>query len=230
MSDIVENWKRVQGRVAETAIRAGRNPSEIQIIAISKTKPAAILQEAVHAGVTLLGENRVQEAWQKYNELGNIASWHLVGHLQTNKVKRALQVFDVIHSVDSFHLAEEIDRRCEQLNRNVEILVEVKTSDEDTKFGITPEDSIEIVEKISTLPNLKLTGLMTLGKWTTNETEVRNCFKLLMKVKEKIESSNISNVDLKHLSMGMSGDFELAIEEGATMVRIGTAIFGARNF
>jgi PLP dependent protein len=230
MSDIIENWKRVLERVEDTAVRAGRDPSEIKIIAVSKTKPVAILQEAVQAGATILGENRVQEAWQKYEELGKIASWHLVGHLQTNKVRRALQVFDVIHSVDSVHLAEEINRRCDQLNRNVEILVEVKTSDEASKFGIKPEDSVELVEKISNLSNLKLIGLMTLGKWTTNEAEVRNCFQLLVKVKEEIESANIANISLKHLSMGMSGDFEWAIEEGATMVRIGTAIFGARNY
>lgn len=229
MSDIIENWKRVQERVKNTAIRAGRDSSKITIIAVSKTKPSATLKDAVQAGVTILGENRVQEAWQKFQELGKIASWHLVGHLQTNKVKRALQIFDVIHSVDSFHLAEEINKRCQQLNRTVEVLVEVRTSDESTKFGIKPEETIELIEKVSTLPNLKLIGLMTLGKWTTNEKEVRNCFQMLVKVKEEIVNAKIPNVDLKHLSMGMSGDFEWAIEEGATMVRIGTAIFGARG-
>lgn len=228
MSDIIENWKRVQKRVETAAIRAGRDPSEIKIIAVGKTKPAAILREAVQAGVTILGENRIQEAWQKYQELGKIAAWHLVGHLQTNKVKRALQIFDVIHSVDSVYLAAEINRRCDQLDRTVEILIEVKTSDEPTKFGIDPEQTPELVAKISTFPNLKLIGLMTLGKWTTNEKEVRNCFQLLVRTKEKVKTSNVSDINLEHLSMGMSGDFEWAIEEGATMVRIGTAIFGTR--
>ena len=125
MSDIINNWKRVQETVNNTAIRAGRDPSQIKIVAVSKTQPAAIIRDALKAGVTILGENRIQEAWQKYQEIGNAPSWHLVGHLQTNKVKRALQMFDVIHSVDSFHLADEINKRCLQLDRTVEVLVEV---------------------------------------------------------------------------------------------------------
>jgi len=229
MSSITENWKKVKDQVAGAAVRVGREPSEIQIVAVSKTMPPERLKEAVEAGVPILGENRIQEAWQKYQELGKIASWHLVGHLQTNKVKRALQIFDVIHSVDSFHLAEEINRRCQQLERTVDVLIEVKTSDEQTKYGINPENAVELVEKVVELPNLKINGLMTLGKWTTNETEVRNCFRLLKKTRDDIDQQKISGVFLNHLSMGMSGDFEWAIEEGATMVRIGTAIFGPRN-
>ena len=230
MRTIYENWEHVKERVAEAAIRVGREPSQIQIVAISKTMPFERIQEAVQAGINTLGENRVQEAWQKYQQLGKIASWHLVGHLQTNKAKRALQIFDVIHSVDSLHLAEKINSHCEQLNRTVDVFVEVKTSDEPTKFGVAPEESAELVEKIANLPNIKLSGLMTLGKWTSNEREVRQCFKLLRKVKEKIESEKITSVFLPHLSMGMSGDFEWAIEEGATIVRIGTAIFGRREY
>ncbi len=229
MMTISDNWKRVKGRVAEAAIRAGRDPEQIKIVAVGKTMPVEKLREAVAAGMPILGENRVQEAWGKYRQLGKIAAWHLVGHLQTNKVKRALQIFDVIHSVDSFHLAEEIDRRCGQMGRKVEIFVEIKTSDEPTKYGVAPEEAPELVEKISRLPNLQLSGLMTLGKWTTNETEVRNCFKRLVKVKETIEEQKLPGVSLSHLSMGMSGDFEWAIEEGATIVRIGTAIFGPRD-
>lgn len=229
MMTIYENWKIVKDRVAEAAVRVGREPEQIKIVAVSKTMPVEKLREAVAAGVTILGENRVQEAWSKYQQLGKIASWHLVGHLQTNKVKRALQIFDVIHSVDSFHLAEEIDRRCGQMGRKVEIFVEVKTSDEPTKYGVAPEAAPELVEKISGLPNLQLTGLMTLGKWTTNEREVRSCFKRLVEVKETVEKQKLPDVSLSHLSMGMSGDFEWAIEEGATIVRIGTAIFGPRD-
>lgn len=229
MLSISDNWKNVKQRVAQAAMRVGRDPSEVQIVAVSKTRPAEQIQEAVEAGIFIVGENRIQEAWRKFQQLGKIVSWHLIGHLQTNKVKRALQIFDVIHSVDSLHLAEEIDSRCEQLNRTVEVFVEVKTSDEPTKLGVAPEDCFELVNKIADLPNIKLSGLMTLGTWTSDEQEVRRCFKLLVQVREKIETKKIPGVNLRHLSMGMSGDFELAVEEGATIVRIGTAIFGRRT-
>lgn len=229
MVDIQENWKRVQERVATAAERAGRRPAEVQIVAVSKTVSVNRIREAVRAGVKILGENRVQEAWQKYQHLGNLATWHLVGHLQTNKVKRALQIFQMIHSVDSVHLAEELNRRCEQLQRTVEVLVEVKTSDEVTKFGIAPEKAAELVSRISELSNLQLKGLMTLGKWTSDEIEVRKCFQLLVRVRDQLKGMHIPGVSLHHLSMGMSADFEWAIEEGATIVRIGTAIFGPRK-
>jgi len=229
MSEIAKNWKRIQERIAEAAINSGRNFNEIKIVAVSKTFPAEIIEEAVEAGVTIIGENRIQEAWQKYQRLGNIASWHLIGHLQTNKVKRAIQIFDVIHSVDSLHLAEEISRRCEQRNKDVEILLEVKTSDESTKFGISSNQALELARKVVTLPHLRLTGLMTIGKFTSNEKEVRECFQMLRQVKDQINSNINSHKPIHHLSMGMSHDFEWAIEEGATMVRIGTAIFGQRQ-
>lgn len=229
MSEIAKNWRRTKERVAEAALRSDRNPGDIEIIAVSKTFPGEIIKEAVDAGVPIIGENRIQEAWQKYQQVGKIVSWHLVGHLQTNKVKRALQIFDVIHSVDSLHLAEEINRRCEQMNRDVEVLLEVKTTDEPTKFGVNPDNAQELALKVASLPHLTLTGLMTIGKFTTNEKEVRECFQLLRKTKEHINASNEMSVKLRHLSMGMSNDFEWAIAEGATMVRIGTAIFGKRT-
>ncbi len=229
MSEIAENWKRIQERIAEAAINSSRNLNEIKIVAVSKTFPAETIEEAVEAGIAILGENRIQEAWQKYQRLGNIASWHLIGHLQTNKVKRAIQIFDVIHSVDSLHLAEEINRRCEQRNRDMEILLEVKTSDEPTKFGINPSQALELVQKVIALQHLRLTGLMTIGKFTSNEKEGRECFKMLRQVKDQINSNINLPKPIHHLSMGMSHDFEWAIDEGATMVRIGTAIFGQRQ-
>jgi pyridoxal phosphate enzyme (YggS family) len=229
MTDIQHNWEKVQERAVRAAQRSSRNPDEINIVAVSKTFPGECIRSAVEAGVTTIGENRVQEAWQKYQKLGKIASWHLVGHLQTNKVKRALQIFDVIQSVDSLHLAEEISRRCEQMGRDVEILLEVKTSDEPTKFGIAQDEAVEVAGRIAKLPHLKISGLMTMGKWTSNEREVRNCFQTLARLRDQINASGSLAVSLPHLSMGMSGDFEWAIEEGATIVRIGTAIFGPRS-
>ena len=227
---IRRNWETVKERVAAAAQRAGRNPEEIRIVAVSKTVPVSGIRAAVEAGASHIGENRVQEAWQKYQELGKIATWHLVGHLQTNKVKRALEFFDVIQSVDSLHLAREIQRRCEQLDREVEVLVEVKTSDEPTKFGIAPEETAELVAAIARLPRLHLTGLMTVGKFTPVEAEVRKCFRTLARLQEEINRQQVYPETLVHLSMGMSGDFEWAIEEGATIVRIGTAIFGPRDY
>jgi len=226
---IRRNWEAVKRRVAEAARRAGRNPEEIQVVAVSKTMPSAAIRAAVEAGVEHIGENRVQEAWQKFQELGRIATWHLVGHLQTNKAKRALQFFDVIQSVDSLHLAQELQRRCEQLGREVEILIEVKTSDEPTKLGIAPEETAELVAALAGMPRLKLTGLMTVGKFTPVEKEVRQCFRTLAQLREDLNRRALYPRPLFHLSMGMSGDFEWAIEEGATIVRIGTAIFGPRE-
>ena len=228
-TDVRRNWERVKRRVEAAAGRAGRTPGEITVVAVSKTVPAEKIRAAVEAGVTHIGENRVQEAWRKFQELGAVATWHLVGHLQTNKVKRALQFFDVIQSVDSLHLAQELERRCEQLGRNVEVLIEVKTSDEPTKFGIPPEDTADLVAAIARMPHLKLTGLMTVGKFTPVEEEVRRCFRILSELREELNRKAAYPEPLVHLSMGMSGDFEWAIEEGATIVRIGTAIFGPRE-
>jgi len=228
MDFIRTNWEKVRERVARAAQRAGRNPEEIQIVAVSKTVPPERIRAAVEAGVEHIGENRVQEAWQKYQELGDLATWHMVGHLQTNKVKRALQIFQVIHSVDSLHLAQEIEKRCTQMGREVEVLVEVKTSDEPTKFGVAPEDTPGLVAAIADMPHLRLTGLMTIGKFTDDEQEVRACFRTLAALLERINREKIYPEPLRHLSMGMSSDFEWAIEEGATIVRIGTAIFGPR--
>lgn len=229
MTSIRDNWDRVQVKVAAAAKKSGRDPDEISIVAVSKTFPVEAIQQAVGAGVNDIGENRVQEAWQKYQVLGKVATWHLVGHLQTNKVKRALEIFDVVHSVDSFHLAEEIDHRSQRLNRKTEVFLEVKTSDEPTKLGVEPGEAGELAVKISGLKNIHLNGLMTIGEWSTDEQRVRRCFKTLASLKEEINRDLPDPVKLRHLSMGMSGDFEWAIEEGATVVRIGTAIFGNRN-
>ena len=230
LENIRRNWEKVKQRVAAAAHRAGRNPEDITIVAVSKTVPVARIRAAVEAGVRHIGENRVQEAWGKFQELGRLATWHLVGHLQTNKAKRALQFFDVIQSVDSLHLAQELERRCEQLERDVEVLIEVKTSDEPTKFGVAPEETEHLVAAIAGMPHLHLTGLMTVGKFTPVETEVRRCFRILSELRDELNRRAVYPQPLHHLSMGMSGDFEWAIEEGATIVRIGTAIFGPRSY
>ncbi len=225
---IRENVAQIMQRIQRACEKTGRDPNEIEIIAVSKTVNAAHIKEAVESGISNIGENRVQEAWQKYQELGPIACWHMVGRLQTNKVKRALQVFDIVHSVESIHLAEEIQKRAEQINREVEVLIEVNTSSEGTKIGVHPEKTLELIRQIASLPRLKIRGLMTIGVFTPDPEVVRPCFKTLHQLRDDIREEGIDGVRMEHLSMGMTDDFEVAIEEGSNMVRIGRAIFGQR--
>lgn len=225
---IEENIVSVKQRIEMVCQKIGRDAKDIVLVAVSKTVPAEIVQRAVAAGITHLGENRVQEAEQKYQQLGKIATWHLVGHLQTNKVKRALQIFDFIHSVDSYHLAQAISQQAYSMGRTIECLVEVNTSQEATKFGISPEATLELVRHISRLPAIRISGLMTVGAFLPDPEKVRPCFKLLKELRDQIQGVPLENVELKYLSMGMTNDFEVAIEEGANMVRIGRAIFGER--
>jgi pyridoxal phosphate enzyme (YggS family) len=229
-----ERWHSVQERVAEAAIRANRDPDEIRIIAVSKTMPLERILEARDAGITRFGENRIQEAIQ---ELGSHrenfpdsgVELHLVGHLQTNKARKALDIFDMIHSVDSLHLAETLSRVAQETYRTIPVLIEVNTSDEESKFGVPPERTMELVRQAAQLPNIEIQGLMTVGAWLSDPEKVRPCFAMLRELRDRIVEQHIPNVDLRVLSMGMTNDFEVAIEEGATLVRIGTAIFGPRN-
>lgn len=225
---IEDNINSVKQRIKHTCQKIGRDANEIILVAVSKNVPAAAIKSAVESGIAHIGENRVQEAEKKYEQLGKIATWHLVGHLQTNKAKKALQIFDLIHSVDSYHLTREISKRAVQTNRMVNCLIEVNTSGEVSKFGIQPEDTVELMKKISLLPAIQIKGLMTIGAFFPDPEDVRPCFKLLRELKQEIQSNGLENVDMKYLSMGMTNDFEVAIEEGANMVRVGRAIFGER--
>ncbi|HIE04309.1 MAG TPA: YggS family pyridoxal phosphate-dependent enzyme [Candidatus Latescibacteria bacterium] len=221
---IAENLRRVQERMAEAALRVGRSPEDVVLVAATKGRTPEEIEEAIRVGVEAVGENRVQEAEAKFPYIRLPFRKHMIGHLQRNKVKKALKLFDVIQSVDSFRLGEEISKRA--LHRTVEVLVEVNTSGEETKFGVSPEGTVDLVGRLLELEGIFVSGLMTIGPLTEDEGEVRRAFSLLRELRERAERE--LGVHLPVLSMGMSGDFEVAIEEGSTMVRIGTAIFGPR--
>jgi pyridoxal phosphate enzyme (YggS family) len=226
---VAENLKHLLHRIEAACARCGRDPQEITIVAVTKTKPLAQIQAAIEAGITHFGENRVQEAATKIPLIKAPVNWHLVGTLQTNKVKKALELFHIIESVDSFHLAQEIERRAEQLNKIVPVLIEVNTSQEPTKHGVPPANLFDLISAVRELPRLKLEGLMTIGPgWAVNDPEAsRPCFELLARLRN--EAQQKFGIALPHLSMGMSSDFEVGIESGATLVRIGTALFGPRD-
>jgi pyridoxal phosphate enzyme (YggS family) len=215
--------------VAAAALRSGRDPAGVTILAAAKTVSAELVEEAIELGVRHVGENRVQEASAKFEKIGKKATWHMVGHLQTNKVKRALEIFDVIQSVDSLRLAEAISERAVAAEREVDVLLEVNTSGEATKYGLAPAELRASVEQMCVLPGLRIRGLMTVGPLVENPDEAREAFVLLRRLGEQISLLGLPNVETHVLSMGMSGDFEVAIEEGATMIRVGTAIFGPRT-
>lgn len=225
---IKENLALIRERIATACTRANRDPAEITLVAVSKGKPVELIQEAVLAGVTHFGENRVQEAAAKIPLIKGDVAWHLVGTLQTNKVKKALEIFHIIQSVDSLHLAQEIQRRCEQLNKEIPVLIEVNTSAEPTKHGVSPQEFFPLLKEVLNLPRLKIIGLMTIGPgWAvTNPEASRGCFQLLARLRQ--EAQEQLGIPLPHLSMGMSSDFEIGIATGATIIRIGTAIFGPR--
>lgn len=226
---VKENLELIKARIARACENVKRNPDKITLVAVSKGKPVEMIKEAIDAGVSHFGENRVQEAQAKIPLIGDRVEWHLVGTLQTNKVKKALQLFQIIESVDSVHLAQEIQRRCEQMGKSISVLIEVNTSNEPTKHGVQPEGLFDLLQAILELSRLKLLGLMTIGPgWAIEDPEAsRPCFKLLAQLAEQARQK--FNITLPHLSMGMSSDFEVGIEEGATIVRIGTALFGPRG-
>jgi pyridoxal phosphate enzyme (YggS family) len=219
--DIEANIKQVEKRIARACEKAGRSRGEVTLVVVTKTIAPAQIEAAFHAGIRHFGENRIQEAVAKLPLLANLGSrptWHLVGHLQTNKAKTALELFDIIHSVDSVKLAEVLSRRAE---RTVPILLEVGIAGEESKFGFAEEELAPAIKQISQLPNLEVKGLMTVAPWVEDQEEVRPVFRRLRQLRDSL--------GLEHLSMGMTDDFEVAIEEGATMVRIGRAIFGPRQ-
>ena len=220
MPDIATNLERVRERLARAAERAGRQPDEVLLIAVSKTVEVERIRAAVAAGVTALGENRVQEAKTKIAALGRPAAWHLIGHLQTNKVKDALPLFDVIHSLDRLELAREIERRAAARWQAVEALLQVNVAAEASKGGVAPDAVGETLDAIGKLAHVRVRGLMTIPPEVERAEDSRSWFRRLRELAERH--------GLRELSMGMSGDFEVAVEEGATMVRVGTAVFGPR--
>ena len=209
---------------------SGRNPEEVSLIAVSKTKPVSMLQEAYDAGCRDFGENKVQEIMDKIDRLPSDIRWHMIGHLQTNKVKYIVGKVFLIHSVDSLHLAEAISKEAIKQNTTVNILIEVNVAKEDTKYGAMAEDTVSLVEKIALLPGICVKGLMTIAPYVENPQENRQYFVKLRQLAVDIKSKNIDNVHMDILSMGMTGDYMVAIEEGATYVRVGTGIFGERQY
>ena len=225
MATIRDNLRRVRERIERAAQRAGRDPKEIALVAVSKTVEVDRIKEAIEAGVSILGENYVQEAEKKIEALGKSVSWHFIGHLQSNKAKFAVRLFDAIHSIDSIPLAEELDRRAAQSDRVIKVMIEVNLSKEATKFGADEERVLNLARRIQDLGHLSLEGLMTMPPYFDSPEMSRPYYVALRELKEKMIKEGIP---LKELSMGMSNDFDIAIEEGATYVRVGTAIFGAR--
>lgn len=228
MSVVVDNLNRIQERIALAAEKSGRLADAVTLVTVSKTWPADIVQEVVDAGAVVLGENRIQEAQDKVGQITGPVSWHLIGHLQRNKVKVALPIFDLIHSVDSLRLAKEISKQAEVAKQVMRVLVQVNTSGEDSKFGIHPDEAVDLVGQVAELKGIQVDGLMTIGAFLPDPNEVRPNFVVLRQIRERIVDAHIEGVSMDVLSMGMTNDFEVAIEEGATMVRVGTAIFGSR--
>jgi pyridoxal phosphate enzyme (YggS family) len=226
MSSIKENYLKVMERIEKAARLAGRDPAEIKLVAVSKTVETSRIKEAIEAGISILGENYVQEAQKKIEEIGRPVSWHFIGHLQSNKAKYAVRLFDMIHSVDSLSLAQELNRRAEKAGQIIKVLIEVNISGEATKFGTDEALVFGIARGIVNLGNLSLEGLMTMPPYFDSPEMSRPYYIKLRDLKEKMAKEGIS---MRELSMGMSNDFEIAIEEGATFVRVGTAIFGARK-
>jgi len=226
--NISENLKQIKARIEAACRRVGRDPDDVRLIAVTKTVDTGRIEKAISLGIKELGENRVQELREKADIIKDDVRWHLIGHLQTNKVKYIIDKVSLIHSMDRIELANEVQKRAGKLGITVPVLVQVNVAGEDTKFGISPEETIEFVRYLSRMPNIKVKGLMTIAPLVENPEEVRWVFENLRKLLIDIRRERIDNIDMEHLSMGMSNDFEIAIEEGATMVRIGTAIFGRR--
>ena len=225
-----DNLKQVQDNIAAACRRAGRSTDEVTLIAVSKTKPVEMLQEIYDAGIRTFGENKVQELMDKEEVLPKDIQWHMIGHLQRNKVKYLMGKVALIHSVDSLRLAQEISSQSIKHQTETDILIEVNIAGEETKFGTTREDAVSLVREAAKLPNIHVKGLMTIAPETDDPENNRKYFRQIKDLSVDIERQNIDNVSMKILSMGMTGDYTVAVEEGATMVRVGTGIFGARNY
>ena len=225
-----EQYQEVKENVRQSCISAARNPEEVTLIAVSKTKPVEMLQDVYDCGCRHFGENKVQELMDKYDKLPKDIKWHMIGHLQRNKVKYIVGKTYLIHSVDSLRLAEEISKEAVKKNVDVDILIEVNVAMEESKFGTTLEDAVKLTEEIAQLPNIHIKGYMTIAPFVENPEENRLYFQKLKQLSVDITQKNIDNVSVECLSMGMTNDYEVAICEGATFVRVGTGIFGERDY
>lgn len=224
---LAENLDSIQQRIHAACDRAGRDPSSLTLLGVTKGQPPEAVTEAGKLGLTFFGENKIQEAKAKIPQCSGRLRWHFIGHLQSNKCRDAVELFEMIESVDSLHLAQEISKRAEQASKTMPILLEVNLAGEASKFGYNPAKLESELNQINALPRMEIHGLMTVPPWTSNAENVRPVFRQMRELKERCEQ--ILGAPLPHLSMGMSGDFEVAIEEGATIVRVGTALFGARK-
>ena len=227
---ITENLEQVRKNIAEACRMAGRDPKEVTLIAVSKTKPVSMLKEAYDAGARCFGENKVQEIMDKHPQLPEDIQWHMIGHLQRNKVKYIVDKVSMIHSVDSLRLAQTIEQEAAKHNVCVPVLLEVNVAQEESKFGLKMDEVLPLIETIADFPHIKVQGLMTIAPYVENAEDNRDFFRQLKKLSVDIEAKNINNVSMSVLSMGMTGDYQVAVQEGATMVRVGTGIFGERNY
>lgn len=233
MQEYIEhNLAVILNRIHRACEKAGRHPDEVKLLLATKTVSPENIKIAFRAGQTLIAENKVQELKDKYEALQDIPhTSHFIGHLQTNKIKEILRCnVACVQSVDRLDLAEKLQQKYAAAGQTLAVLIQVNTSEEASKFGVAPENTLELVRQVSLMPNLKIKGLMTIGLFSNDEIKVRACFQLLRQLKEQIMAENIANVEMTELSMGMSGDLEMAIEEGATIVRVGTAVFGQRIY
>ncbi len=225
-----EQLMQVEENIREACKRSGRKREDVTLIAVSKTKPVEMLQEAYAAGVRDFGENKAQELCEKYGQLPKDIRWHMIGHLQRNKVKQVIDSACLIHSVDSYRLAEEINIQAKKRSRVMPVLLEVNIAGEQTKFGVSKEDAMLLAEEISKLDNIRIKGLMAVAPFTEDPEDNRQYFREIRQLSVDIKNKTIDNVSMDILSMGMTGDYMVAVEEGATMVRVGTGIFGARDY
>lgn len=228
MDHIRKNWELLCARIERAAGRSGRVASAIEVVAVSKTRSVREIEAAYACGLRLVGENRIQEAAAKRPQVAAPLAWHFVGHLQTNKAGPAVELFDLVHSVDSVRLARALSRRATPTGRTIEVLLQVNTAGSQRQAGVTPDQLVDLVAALAPLPHLRIRGLMTIAAHSENEATVRGCFRALRELGEKVAQCGFAGVSMDYLSMGMSGDFELAIAEGANLLRLGTAIFGPR--
>jgi pyridoxal phosphate enzyme (YggS family) len=226
---VAENVETIRNRIRDVCSRCGRRPEDVLLVGVSKTFGVDSIQKAVDSGLFDIGENYAQELLQKHTRLGDDRiRWHFIGHLQSNKVKYVVEYVHLIHSIDNDRVAEELQKRAERAGRVIDVLIEVHTTDEATKYGVQPAETLSLVKRISKFSRLRVRGLMTMGPFSDDPNDSRPSFRQVAELKERISREGIENVAMQHLSMGMTHDFEVAVEEGATIVRIGTAIFGNR--
>ena len=227
-STVAANIARVRNAIADAASRSGRAASDVRLMAVTKTVDDERIMEAIAAGVDMIGESYVQEAKRKIEKMGRRLEWHMIGYLQGNKAKYAVRLFDMIHSVDRIELARELDKRAKAVGNVMKILIEVNISGEGTKSGVPYRDAMQLIRDVASLDNLSVQGLMTMPPWFDDPADARPYFVALRELRDRVIDENLNRIEMRELSMGMSGDYEVAVEEGATIVRVGRTIFGER--